>query len=121
MYARPVSTHDTAKPSVRRLSFPNDPIVLMRWWEPLALIVCRVWEEPAACYVGHGVVLAMLYTPLRKEAPFIAAPVLPFSCVEQATVNAVRWRAFLVPAKGTHRVNRSTMLEELLLRPEASR
>ena len=89
VHARPVSAHDAAKPSIRRLPFPNNPIVLMRWWEPLAWIVCRVWEEPAACYVGHGMVLTMLYAPLRKEAPFIAAPVLPFSCVKQATINAM--------------------------------
>ena len=121
MYARPVSTHDATKSSVRRLPFPNNPIVLMRWWEPLAWIVCRVREKAAARCTGHGMVLIMFYAPLREEAPFIAAPVLPFSCVSHAAIDAVRCCALLVSAKGTHGVNSRSMFEQLLLRPKSSR
>ena len=74
-------------------------------------IVSWVREEPTASDVSHGVVGAILDTPLGKQPSFVTAPILPFSCMEEAPVDSVRRVTFLMPAEGAHGINSRSMVE----------
>ena len=63
----------------------------------------------------------MLDPSLRKQPSLVPAPILPFTGVRQAAIDAVRWRALLVLAPGAQGVDGRAVVVELLLGPEAAR